>query len=311
MEPSIRRWDLALFINVEPSRGDVIIYSLTPSFYIAHRYICDYPGMDGYIVTKGDANPTPDPFPVSKGMVKGVVFLILWREVWIPLFTYAAISALIETSRTRIVGLSSTMTSASIIIFIIVVYGFTQPIPEAAKLELPLIHLSRIELDTRTCTLIASYVGNLQLSYTELYIDGVRIPASFNTTHIVAVIPKDIAYRIGSRGWTYVQVYASLNHIGKLVGNYTVKVYPKPLRISIVNDSLLIDNPNGFPVAVNITFKYAYDVRDLWRYSSIEVIVEGCSVAFIDPPEGCRYAYAEVEYVLAGYGRRIQILVKH
>ncbi|MEM4919749.1 MAG: hypothetical protein QXQ35_00250, partial [Candidatus Nezhaarchaeales archaeon] len=34
MEPSIRRWDLALFVGVEPSVGDVVVYSLTPSFYV-------------------------------------------------------------------------------------------------------------------------------------------------------------------------------------------------------------------------------------------------------------------------------------
>lgn len=300
-----------MFVRTEPSKGDIIIYSLTPSFYIVHRYIGDYPNENKYIITKGDANPTIDPFLVSRSMVKGVVFFVLQREIWIPLFAFSVAIALFKTFMIRIVGVSSVMTYLTIIIFILVVYGFTQPMPKITKVELPLVYLSRAELNSETRTLVIGYVGALQLSDAEVYVDEVRISASFNATHIIAIIPKELAWRIGEKGWTNVQVVASLNHIGKLTGNYTVKVYPKPLSIGAVNGSLLIGNINGFPVSVNITFKYAYYAGDAWKYYSIKVIVDGGKTILVNPPENSRYVYADVIYVLAGDKKWVQIPVRY
>ncbi|MEM1831536.1 MAG: signal peptidase I [Desulfurococcaceae archaeon] len=310
MEPSIRRWDLALFVGVEPSVGDVVVYSLTPSFYVVHRYVGDHPYGSG-IITKGDANPAPDPFVVSRKMLRGVVTHVVQREVWLPLLAYAVAVALIEVSRARIVGASSAMTYSTIIVFVLMVYGLTQPIPQTMQVELPVVHLSRVELNAETCILTVSYVGALQITDAELYVDGVRVEASINATQIKATIPRELAWRIGERGWTSVQVVAQLNHVGKLTGNYTIKVYPKPLSVAASNGSLIIKNPNGFPVAVNITFKYAYGVGERWRQTSTQIVVEGGESVLVDPPEGCRYAYAEVKYVLAGGERWAQVTVRY
>ncbi|MEM1515310.1 MAG: hypothetical protein QXH24_04590, partial [Candidatus Bathyarchaeia archaeon] len=156
-----------------------------------------------------------------------------------------------------------------------------------------------------------SYVGGLQLTDAEVYVDDVRVEASFNTTHITATIPRELAWEIGERGWASVYVAASLNHVGRLAGNYTVKIYPKPLNVGASNGSLLIVNPNGFPIRVNITFKYAYSVGDQWKHFSTHVIVEGGESVLVDPPEGSRYVYAEARYTLAGVERWAQVTVRY
>ena len=72
MEPILHRGDLLFVLNSEdPQVGDIVIYQRSDVKYtIVHRII--EINEDGYI-TKGDNNPTADPYVVKREQIVGKV----------------------------------------------------------------------------------------------------------------------------------------------------------------------------------------------------------------------------------------------
>lgn len=311
MEPSVRRWDMAIFISRRPSIGDVVVYCLTRSFCAIHRYVADCP-VDGCIVTKGDANPAPDPFPVSLDMVKGVATYIVPREIWIPLFFYSVALALVDVARTRTIGVSATIVYTTVLLFILVVYGLTQPPPATTRIDLPVLYLSRVDFNHTTCTISVGYVGVPKLTDVEVYIDGARALAQFNETYVLVSLPKSITGSFVWRDSIELKVVADLERgMGRLRGSYSVRLYGEPLEIEVADGHIFIRNPNCFPVPINVTLVYAYNAGDIWRNKSAVVLVEGFSVAEVVPPKGARYVYADISYRIPGGGRWMRIAVRY
>lgn len=312
MEPSIRRWDIALFVGAKPSIGDVVIYCLTRSFCVVHRYIADCPYGYSCIVTKGDANPAPDPFPISLNMVKGVVVYVIPRELWMPLFIYAIALILLDIAKTRLVGIAATIVYTTTLLFIFFIYGLTQPPLELTHIEFPILYLSKIEFSHTTCTVTVSYIGTPRITYAEAYVDGVKSYTLFNETYIIATIPYSIAKTISQRDTIEIQVIANLNNgMGRLKGKYNIKLYGEPLEIKVLNGSLFIRNPNCFPIDINITFIYAYRAGDIWRNKSMTLTIYGFKEAVVNPPDGSRYVYADIRYMILGVDRWVRIAVRY
>lgn len=75
MAPAIRPGSLVpvvpLWLRGEPRLGDVVVYRTAERQWIIHRVV----GGDAAVgfITRGDANPAPDPEPVRPGQVAGVV----------------------------------------------------------------------------------------------------------------------------------------------------------------------------------------------------------------------------------------------
>ncbi|MEM4601860.1 MAG: signal peptidase I [Desulfurococcaceae archaeon] len=311
MEPIIRRWDIAIYVRSPPSAGDVVVYCLISSSCIVHRYVADCPHGVNCIITKGDANPAPDPFPVSLNWIKGVVVCIIPREIWLPIFLYAVVASLINVAKVKLVGFASAMVYATILVLILVVYGLTQPVVSSTRVELPVLHLSKLELNSETCTLLVSYVGSLQLTGAKVYIDEVELPALLSESSVLAKVPREVAQRLNNESSLNVSVYATLNHVGRLEGNYAVRAYPRHLEVKAVNGSLQFYNPNCFPVFVNVSLKYAYGVGDAWKNASIQEVVSEHGFATVEPPEGSKFVYADVSYRLGGEEKWSQITVRY
>ena len=307
MEPSIHRWDLVISIRGSFSKGDVIVYCVNPSFCVVHRVV-DFCSNNNCVITKGDANPAADP-PVSLRQVKGVVVFVVPRYLWLPLFLSSVSFAVASFVKTRIIGISSALTYATILLFIMLVYGFAQPVPGYTRFNLPALYLSRAEFDSKSCTVIIKYTGDLAVSNASMYVNGILVQTTYNSTHVVGYLPLQVAGEAFEGGSDLnVSVLASLNTVGRLYGSYKIKVYGDFLEVSISNGSLAIYNPNCFPVRVNISFQYAYGVGESWRYTNTSVVVNGFETVYVEPPEGSRFAYAYVEYLVWGE-KKWQVLV--
>jgi len=313
MEPAIRRWDMVIWVNKEYAVGDPIVYCLTRSFCLVHRYIGDCPGVNNCLITRGDANPAPDPIPVYRGMVKGVAVLTVPRELWVPVFTLAVGIALFSISRTRLVGLSAALTYATILLFIAIVYGFTQPVLTQTRVELPALYLSKLYFDNSTCSVVAGYVGNLNITSVEARVNELKAEAWFNTTHIYVYPPLEVISEVYEEGGELeVSLTAGLNNVGKLTGEYSVRVTGEPVLARAVNGSLLLYNPNCFPVRVNVSFQYAYRVGDTWRFTDNETFtIGGFGEKLIEPPKGSSFAYADVYYRARGDTVWVKVAVRY
>ena len=116
MAPNLQPGDVVMLAHAPPrglERGDLVRFRAAEGSVI-HRIVKVNP--DGSYLTKGDANPTPDPTPVAAGQVSGVGRLLvpfvgrpwLWRSQgqwggvvgWV-LLTVAAASLAVRTPRLR------------------------------------------------------------------------------------------------------------------------------------------------------------------------------------------------------------------
>lgn len=306
MEPSIHRWDLVVSVRGSFSKGDVIVYCINPSFCVVHRVIGFCP-ESRCVITKGDANPVADP-PVSPNQVRGVVVATIPRLVWLPLFLFSTGFAVASIARTRVVGASSALTYATIILFIMLVYGFAQPAPGYTTLYPPALYLSSAGFDSKRCTITIRYTGDFALSNASMYVDGVLVQTAYNSTHVIGYPPPKMVEEAFERsGNLNISVIATLNNVGRLYGSYRVRVYGDSPVFRAVNGSLAIYNPNCFPMRFNISFQYAYGVGEGWRYANTSAVVNGFETVYIGPPEGSGFVYAHIEYLVWGE-RRWQVL---
>ncbi len=84
MEPTLRPLDLTVCVRVRDGDvgvGDIVVWYASPIVGTIHRVV---EVRGDFIVTKGDANPRPDP-PVPISWVKYRVIGVIPREAWIPL----------------------------------------------------------------------------------------------------------------------------------------------------------------------------------------------------------------------------------
>jgi signal peptidase I len=312
MEPSINRWDLVVWTNKDYSRGDVVLCCLTRTFCYTHRYIDDCPGGT-CIITKGDANPAPDPVPVSRDMVRGAVIAVVPRELWIPLFLFAVAVPLLSIARTPVIGLGFSLTILTVFFFVFTVYGLTQPPIQPTDIEPPILYLSRSYFDEGSCSFVISYTGNLGLTEAYGFVNNVSSTTLFNATHIIVHPPGELLADIyrGS-GDAVIAVNATLNNIGRLSGSYVIKVFGEEPQIRPVNGSLVIYNPNCFPLSLNVSFQYAYRAGEAWRFTdNTTFTLMGRGEAVLSPPEGSAYAYADVYYYAHGAQRHQKVLLRY
>ena len=312
MEPSIHRFDMVVFVRGVYSTGDVVVYCLNPSFCVVHRYVGDCPS-NNCIVTKGDANPAPDP-PVSRNMVKGVAIAVIPRLFWIPIFTFSIIYSLASVARIRIVGISSAFTYATILLFIMSIYVFVQPVPSTPTVVAPpLLYLSNALFDSNTCSIVIRYTGNIQITNATAFVLGSKFFTFFNSTHVITYPSRELVGSVYEKsGELNVSVWASINSIATLVGNYKVKVFGKPLEIEVANNSLVVRNPNCFPMHINISFQYAYGVGESWKYTNTStIILNGFEERVLQPPAGSRFAYADIFYIVWGEKRWQRVVVRY
>jgi signal peptidase I len=302
MLPTIRVLDMVVVFGRDIHVGDIVAWAANPTYCVIHRVVNV---TDRYVITKGDANPVPDP-PMPLEAVKGRVVIIIPRELWISVLAVSLIY-FAYTSR-RIIHLSrNAMIYMPILVYVLIVsfsiFTFAAQTSIPLILKQPIMHLSRygvIDLNG-TCTLTIKYYCEgltlLNVSSVELYGTPIR-RYGYNANTLLIEIPWDYALFAASTGARLnVTVKAYLTREGFLVGSYSVPITLQKPVFKVENGSLIIYNPNIFPLKFNITWIYA-NFGEPWKYNSTTaIIVRG--VGRFDPPKA-QYIYVDVRYMWLG-----------
>jgi len=310
MVPVIHPGDMVIVWGKHVKVGDIVVWCTSALYCVVHRLI---EIRDGFIVTKGDANPLPDnPVPVSR--LKGRVVAIIPRYIWIPLL----VAALLLVSSPSLVSLF-TREEVSPIAIAAGIFGFyvaiaavmpflytSMSIAMLGYVKPPLLYLAKIGFDNKECAITIHYVGTRGLRI--LDVNSVVVDHTWIDTYVVEnntlriYLPPVLLSRHveeSSSPRLSIAVDAVLTRLGHLKGKYSVVIPFKPLRVTRSNDRVVIVNPNCYPVHVNITFLYAYGPGSPWRKASDQVMVGHVFEA--SPPSNARFVYVIVSYKAYGH----------
>ncbi len=295
MEPSIHLGDLALLERVDDPHslkpGDVVLWCLGKGC-VLHRV---QGFQDGRIITKGDANPYPDP-PVPLEAVKYRMLLRIPREAYLaPLAAYLALEALeaarsgrlrrlIEETAALQPGRLETLALAALLVYAVSILAASIAAPPPAQrsdlleglrprinlLYTGLVKGGNVEAifslenvpafnPTGTCTMAIAGV-EVACSATLLYNNGTLAAILVSPTDPERLYTK--AYILNSN-----TLIAKLDvdiEIGVLHSRLLLRIPIKQVTVKLDRDncSLVIVNPNEAPikVPVNITVRY-FDYR--------------------------------------------------
>lgn len=314
MEPSLKPGDMIVYASVNYTVGDVVVYCLTPSHCVVHRVVdflrVDTVNGDGIlVVAKGDNVETADS-PVEAGKVRGRVVAVVLRELWIPLILALAAYSLYDISKTPIVGYSYAVLLAVGLSALVAIYATTQEPVVKDEVRSPIVKLSGVYFEPQACTLRIRYTGELWLTSAEVRVNSTEANAILVAEREVVVEPDPNllgrAFEHGSP--LLVEIKATLNHVGRLTGKYAALIGGVNPEISSVNGTLLVWNPNCFPLSLNVPIRYR--IGDTWFWSNQTYIVEGFSQLVVEPPAGAEYAYVYVYWYNQGYRRWIGLPVR-
>ena len=321
MLPALHPGDIVLAVREPFSKGDVVVWCLTPIYCVAHRV---QEISNGFVITKGDANPLEDPpVPVSMVMYKviGRVPNYLWLTPVLSLLIYLSYRKVYTTfilkpriakKKEKVLRLTTTVVAAFILLNVLallltslpagsVKYYIPKPNVEL-KTIMPIKHGVLVKYSVRFTRIIdvskcVVYVLN------ETYYCA-RWEVRNNTLSLC--IPEEVyqyAY-LEEANRLIVMVNASLEN-GWFTGNYTIPLTWRKLEISLNRTLIEVSNLNPIPFNVSVRILYI-------NYSSTGkpklVMVQNLGSIIIKPystwsyavTEKSAYAYVELEYVFRG-----------
>ena len=309
MEPAIKVGDIVAVQRGAPyGVGDVIMWCSSPFFCVVHRVV---EVGRGYVVTKGDSNPVPD-LPVPASAVVGKVVAVFPREAVVLIVSLVAIAILIKKGAV-IFRPSDPMS--------LMVYGliafiglslatlFFFPAPSVFEVG----EFRRPNVTMRSATYVNGTVV-LEYNMVDTWLEGIRFcGVSAQAMHqmlcegariiggneVVVRVPPSFLERLneeGVRGFR-LRIVASLAGNGSLEGDYPIIFSASKLLISVVNGSLIIENPNPFPIPYNLTVSY-FDGRR-WESNVTVGRLGGFDRQVIRGTEWER-VWFELDYVLMG-----------
>jgi len=322
MLPAYRAGDVVLGVATYIAGygiGDTVVWYATFIHGTIHRVYSIYAG---YVVTKGDNNPMPDP-PVPASFVKYRVVHRIPREVWASIVV-ALLALLTYRKRKRLVEILKSEDSEELKVATIALTVFIV-LDLAAVLLVPVYWFSyRAVLYTPTVELRSLTVKNFSvafveysISYTEMRsVDSCSISigdSSYRCSYVwisgstaVVGISREVfhdAY-IRSNG-TIVKISIALSASfdkGRVYGVYNYVFNWKPLDVNVAGKSLVVYNPNPIPFNLsNIRIVYL----DLDRFGRPFVVgeehlgnmtVEPLSQMVIVPEEKGSYCYIQFTY---------------
>lgn len=314
MEPSLRRGDLIVYANMNYTVGDVVVYCVTPSHCVVHRvvgfmFLDTVSGNRVKVVTKGDSANAIDS-PVDAESVRGKAVLVVPRELWIPVMIALLAYSLHSVAKTPVAGFSYIVLFIAGLASIAAVYAVApRPIaPDAVKP--PALNLAGVYFDQATGTVSVRYTGELFLTSVEVAVNSTSVDITFFGAREFAFKPSpDLLREAFERGKPLViHVNATLNHVGRLSGEYALLIGGLNPDVSSVNGTIVLKNPNCFPLTVNVSIKYLGGYGWMWRNQTY--IVEGSSYLVVEPPEAAETAYAYIYWFNQGSLRWVGIPVK-
>lgn len=279
MEPTLFMGDLVFSVKGDYNVEDiVVIEGANRVNCIVHRVVKI---GERSVTTKGDANPGADN-PIDKNNVLYKVILIVPRLLWMPpvlgillFFGYRYLKSLLqgaEVGRTLITVVLFFCILDIVFMLLIPVFHVHQSIP----LNKPGIQLKSASLSDDFRFFRAVYGGINLLNF--IKIEGITlnvanrsfIPESFSMEGdtLVASVPQEV-YQVlyaNSSDTSSFWVYCTLVFDkGTLYGYYPVTFSWRKLDVNVVNNTMVVSNPN--PIPINVSFEIQY--FDLDRFGRL------------------------------------------
>jgi len=322
MLPEYRTGDLVVGVAayaVDYSVGDVVVWFAAPTHGVIHR-VANI--TDGYVVTKGDSNPLPDP-PVPREWVKYVAVLRVPREAWVPV-ALALAGFHLWLRRRELTGLlrgweepglrvATAVVAAFILLDIAVVlltpvYWFSYRV----VLEVPGVELARFSVENFTAAVLEYRVYHAEVLWAgpcAVFAGGASYPCSYvwfsNATFIVG-IPREAYLEAYRSSESFVAGMAvSLNVTfdkGWLHGVYWYTFNWRLLAVEVANGSLRVYNPNPIPFNLTGVRAVCMDFDGLGRTVVVgeealgDIAVGPLSAVEIRPEAGGSHCYVQFAY---------------
>lgn len=314
MEPAVRPWNMVVYARTGFTVGDVVFYCITPSHCVVHRVVDTITlktvnGDATLVVTKGDNADTADsPVPLDK--VVGKVVLTVPRELWIPLLLVLVAYALRGAVRVPVVGYSQIVVFSIAVLLVASVYATAPRLIAPEPVPIPAVNLAGVYVDYEACTLVIRYTGALVLETASVAVNSTPAMVLSISGRTIVVKPDSrllrTAFETGAP--LEVKVEGELNSVAWLSGRYFVLVGGVDPKLSVSGNTLIVHNPNCFPVAVEVSLRYL--VNGTWLWSNATLVVEGASYALVQAPEHAEEAYVFVYWFNQGDRRWIGLQVK-
>ncbi len=278
MQPALRPGDLVIGVSarvLHPRPGDIVVWCLPKALStacIVHRLL----RVSGsYAITKGDANPRPDP-PIPLTRLRYRVALRVPVYAWVPLFIAAAAAYVVSSFRGlewgRIpTGLVALTLLLSYLIFDAVVIGLSYVDPSPPIIARPNMTLEDVGFDPSSRIVTIHYsLGGYRIvvaycvtsNYTALkarIVPGdtlaVKLPGQLlerlwsGRRVDPAVLPKPPARVLQILKLTCVLRLSG----GVLVSDVGASFYWSEPRVRAVDGGVVVENDNPVPVKVRVT----------------------------------------------------------
>ncbi|MGQ9691527.1 MAG: signal peptidase I [Thermoproteota archaeon] len=279
MEPTLYMGDLVFSFKGDYIVGDIVIVEgVNRVNCIIHRVV---DMTERYVTTKGDANPGPDN-PIDKNSVLYKVVFVVSRLLWLPpvlavsLFLgYRYLKSLLhgaEVGRTLITLVTFFSILDIAFMALIPIFHVHQSIP----LNKPSIQLKSISLSSDFKFFRAVYGSINLLNFVK--VDEVTVsaagkiftPESFSMEEdtLVVSVPQEVYETLyaNSSDTSSFWVYCTLVFDkATLHGYYPVTFSWRRFDVNVVNDTMVVSNPN--PVPINASFEIQY--FDLDRFGRL------------------------------------------
>ncbi|PUA31281.1 MAG: signal peptidase I [Zestosphaera tikiterensis] len=326
MLPTLKTGDFVLGVATYLSGygvGDVVVWYATVAYGTIHRVVNV---SEGYVVTKGDNNPLPDP-SIPASFVKYKVVSHIPSEFWIPA-VLALTAFYVFKKRREIASTLKTITPGemrvayAVFIFFVIVDIATvflvgvQYFSPATVLIKPSVELRGMEVSKDGGSVYLTFtVENaepLNVSLCEVTLLNATFPClTHRLVGSVAVVevPREVysyAYRASNNYITYVSLRLNITFDkGWVEGRYSYTINWRALQVSVINNSVVINNPNY--IQFNLTevkviymgVKQPFNTPEVLKieYLSDYVVGAGKSLTIdVMPVNGSRYAYVEFKY---------------
>jgi len=312
MAPALQPLDIVVAAREGYGVGDIVIWCSAPMYCVIHRVV--EVGSD-MVITRGDANPAPDP-PISRSLVRGVVVLVIPRFVWIslvilPLMIYMAL----EIRRKRL-GISRAPRGPVAAYTIVVLYSVSAALLAVSSpinpilftgLSIPSVELVETGFDPERGSIYIRYnLSDLEIRSIYSCTLSVGDTSIDCSPHIIGdsleiPIPSEVLRLANLEGINYIKVRLGINlskSASLLTHQYPVYISPARPLINISSGIVTIYNPNPFCLDTNITIMWA-DTIGPWNTSSSSKCIAPRGAAELDL-RVYRYAYIRIEYIING-----------
>lgn len=315
MKPVLRPGDIVVYVSIGYREGDIVTYCITTSHCIVHRVIGfktlnTVNGNTTMVITKGDNVDAIDD-PVDPRNIRGRVALRVPREIWIPILVLLLIYSTYRAIKTPVLGYTYIILFITCLTTLVAVYATSPLMIEPNRVKQPVINLKEASFDPNTCYILIRYVGELYVTKATVTVNN-----SFVEETIVngnEVMLKPIAEQLGEAFRTgkplLVEINASLNHIGNLKGEYSVRIGGLDPEIRVDKRELIVTNPNCFPIQLTIIFRYMSGGE--WGWLNTTYIVDGFSTLRIEPPVESIHPYVTVRWFNQGVERWVGLTMKN